>query len=272
MSFTVVIPARYASTRLPGKPLLDIAGKPMIQHVCERAAESGASRVVVATDDARIQSACVKFGAEVVMTSSRHVSGTDRLEEVVRKLDLSGEHRIVNVQGDEPLIPARLIDQVADNLERYPEAAIATLCERLHDTNQIFNPNVVKVVFDREGMAHYFSRAPIPWARDHWTDIGRENFTALDAPAALEPGDGYFRHIGIYGYRASVLRQFVKWPPAPTEQAESLEQLRALYNGARIHVEVAAGTPPAGVDTEADLQRVREWMAESIQVGDARYE
>ena len=268
MSFTVVIPARYASTRLPGKPLLDIAGKPMIQHVCERASESRASRVVVATDDSRIQSACKAFGAEVVMTSPNHVSGTDRLEEVVRKLGLDADHRVVNVQGDEPLIPPRLIDQVAENLERYPDVAIATLCERLHDVEQVFNPNVVKVVFDLEGMAHYFSRAPIPWARDHWGDMLRDDVSKLNSGAALKDGAGYFRHIGIYGYRASVLSRFVSWPPAPTELAESLEQLRALYNGARIHVEVAAGTPPAGVDTEADLQRVRAWMAKSIERGE----
>jgi 3-deoxy-manno-octulosonate cytidylyltransferase (CMP-KDO synthetase) len=267
MSFTVVIPARYASTRLPGKPLLDIAGKPMIQHVCERASESRANRVVVATDDSRIQAACEAFGAEVVMTSPNHVSGTDRLEEVVRKLGLDADHRVVNVQGDEPLIPPRLIDQIADNLERYPDAAIATLCERLHDMEQVFNPNVVKVVFDREGMAHYFSRAPIPWSRDHWGDMRKNNLSTRNSGAALKDGTGYFRHIGIYGYRASVLSRFVSWPPAPAEQAESLEQLRALYNGARIHVEVAAGTPPAGVDTEADLQRVRAWMEKSIEKG-----
>ncbi|WP_417514011.1 3-deoxy-manno-octulosonate cytidylyltransferase [Marinobacter sp.] len=267
MSFTVVIPARYASTRLPGKPLLDIAGKPMIQHVCERASESRAGRVVVATDDSRIQVACEAFGAEVVMTSPNHVSGTDRLEEVVRKLGLDADHRVVNVQGDEPLIPPRLIDQVADNLERYPEAAIATLCERLHDIEQVFNPNVVKVVFDLEGMAHYFSRAPIPWARDHWSDMREGNLSGPNAGSALRDGAGYFRHIGIYGYRASVLSRFVSWAPAPAEQAESLEQLRALYNGARIHVEVAAGTPPPGVDTEADLQRVRAWMTKSDEKG-----
>lgn len=267
MSFTVVIPARYASTRLPGKPLLDICGKPMIQHVCERASESQASRVVVATDDSRIHDACEAFGAEVVMTSPNHVSGTDRLEEVVRKLGLDADHRVVNVQGDEPLIPPELIDQVADNLERYPDAAISTLCERLHDMEQIFNPNVVKVVFGSQGMAHYFSRAPIPWARDYWNSIGKDNLSAPNASAALRDGTGYFRHIGIYGYRASVLSRFVSWPPAPTELAESLEQLRALYNGARIHVEVASGTPPAGVDTEADLQRVRGWMAKYIERG-----
>jgi len=256
MSFTVVIPARYASSRLPGKPLADIAGKPMIRHVCERAAQSRASRVVVATDDRRIQQACENFGAEVVMTSPDHASGTDRLEEVARKLELDPDHRVVNVQGDEPLIPPSLINQVAENLERYPEASIATLCERIHDIGPVFNPNVVKVVFDHQGMAHYFSRAPIPWARDQWPS-GMDSARGL---VSLPDGVGYFRHIGIYGYRASVLSEFVSWSPAPTERVESLEQLRALYNGARIHVDIAAQNPPAGVDTETDLERVRAWL------------
>ncbi|GGC73639.1 3-deoxy-manno-octulosonate cytidylyltransferase [Marinobacter halophilus] len=251
MSFTVVIPARYASSRLPGKPLAMIAGKPMIQHVCERARESRASRVVVATDDARIHEACQSFGAEVVMTSAHHASGTDRLEEVARKLGLDPDHRVVNVQGDEPLIPPALINQVAENLDHYPEAAISTLCERLHDARQVFNPNVVKVVFDGRGMAHYFSRAPIPWARDYWPA------NASVADVDLPDGIGYFRHIGIYGYRASVLGQFVTWAPAPTEQIEALEQLRALYNGACIHVDIADRPPAPGVDTEEDLARVR---------------
>lgn len=255
MSFTVVIPARYASSRLPGKPLADIAGKPMIQHVCERAAESRAQRVVVATDDARIEQACRGFGAEVVMTSPHHASGTDRLEEVAGKLDLDPDHRVVNVQGDEPLIAPELINQVADNLEQYPEAAIATLCERLHDVHQVFNPNVVKVVCDARGMAHYFSRSPIPWARDFWPEGAHPD------ELALPDNIGYFRHIGIYGYRASVLREFVQWPPAPTERVESLEQLRALYNGALIHVDIADQPPAPGVDTEADLERVRALLA-----------
>jgi len=254
MSFTVVIPARYASSRLPGKPLAMIAGKPMIRHVCERAAESRASRVVVATDDRRIEEACRGFGAEVILTSPNHASGTDRLEEVVRRLGFASDHRVVNVQGDEPLLPAELINQVADNLEYHPEAAISTLCERLHDPRQVFNPNVVKVVFDARGMAHYFSRAPIPWARDFWpASAAGEN---VDLPDSI----GYFRHIGIYGYRVSVLSDFVRWVPAPTEQVEALEQLRALYNGAAVHVDIADRPPAPGVDTVEDLERVRKLM------------
>lgn len=266
MSYIVVIPARYASTRLPGKPLADIGGKPMIQHVYERACESGASRVVIATDDSRIESACREFGAEVVMTSADHVSGTDRLEEVARKLNFEPRDRVVNVQGDEPLIPPQLIDQVADNLETFPEAAIATLCEPITDTPTLFNPNVVKVVSDARGMAHYFSRAPIPWARDVWS---KETWSKETWGNELAPGSTptetlpmpastrFFRHIGIYGYRVSLLRAFVNWSPAPTEITESLEQLRALYNGALIHVAEASVKPPAGVDTEQDLERLR---------------
>ncbi|HSP00035.1 MAG TPA: 3-deoxy-manno-octulosonate cytidylyltransferase [Thioalkalivibrio sp.] len=257
MSYTVVIPARYASTRLPGKPLADIAGKPMIRHVYERACESRASRVVIATDDGRIESACAAFGAEVVMTSASHVSGTDRLEEVARKLGFGPDERVVNVQGDEPLIPPELIDQVAANLEAHPDAAIATLCERVSDPDSVFSPNVVKVVFDHRGMAHYFSRAPIPWARDAWQTLSDASGSQLPLPAGIS----HYRHIGIYGYRVSLLRDFVTWAPAPTEMAESLEQLRALYNGARIHVEEACRVPPAGVDTAQDLARLRRVMA-----------
>lgn len=260
MSYIVVIPARYASTRLPGKPLADIGGKPMIQHVYERACESGASRVVIATDDNRIESACLAFGAEVVMTSADHASGTDRLEEVARKLQFEPRDRVVNVQGDEPLIPPQLIDQVAENLEAFPEAAIATLSEPIVDMQTLFNPNVVKVVSDARGMAHYFSRAPIPWARDCW---GKENWsTERSSAQALPVSTGYFRHIGIYGYRVSLLRAFVNWSPAPTEITESLEQLRALYNGALIHVAEASVRPAAGVDTEQDLQRLRAMVTE----------
>lgn len=254
MSYTVVIPARYGSTRLPGKPLADLAGKPMIRHVYERACASKASRVVVATDDQRIVRACQGFGAEVVMTSPDHTSGTDRLQEVASHLGLADDARVVNVQGDEPLMPPQLIDQVADALETFPEAAIATLCERIHSPQELFNPNVVKVVFDHQGFAHYFSRAPMPWARDHWHQG--------EVPVALPASYRAWRHIGIYGYRASLLHQFVRWPAAPTELTESLEQLRALYNGARIHVSEAEVAPPAGVDTPEDLARLSMLMSQ----------
>ncbi|MGM0572071.1 MAG: 3-deoxy-manno-octulosonate cytidylyltransferase [Pseudomonadota bacterium] len=257
MSYTVVIPARYASTRLPGKPLADIGGKPMVAHVHDRALESQARRVIIATDDPRIETACRAFGAEVVMTSPTHASGTDRLEEVARLMDFGPDERVVNVQGDEPLIPPELIDQVAANLETHPDAAIATLCERIPDAASVFNPNVVKVVFDHRGMAHYFSRAPIPWARDAWQAHAGETGSEQVLPGGVD----YYRHIGIYGYRVNLLRDFVNWPPAPAEVTESLEQLRALYNGARIHVEEACRVPPSGVDTQQDLERLRQTMA-----------
>jgi 3-deoxy-manno-octulosonate cytidylyltransferase (CMP-KDO synthetase) len=252
MNYIVVIPARFASTRLPGKPLLDIAGKPMIEHVYERACESKATRVVIATDDPRIEKAAHRFGAEVVMTSPEHASGTDRLEEVSRLMAFGDDEILVNVQGDEPLIPPGLIDQVADNLARHPGASVSTLCEPIEDIESVFNPNVVKVVFDQTGRAHYFSRAPIPWARDPFSEpAGR---------AALPAGIPYYRHIGLYGYRVSLLRDFVRWPVSPLEVSESLEQLRALWHGATIHVAVANEKPAGGVDTHEDLQRLRKWM------------
>lgn len=247
MNFDVIIPARYASTRLPGKPLLDIAGKPMVRHVFERAQESQANRVIIATDDSRIYKAVDAFGADVVMTKDTHPSGTDRLQEVVEQLELPDDAIVVNVQGDEPLIPSLLIDQVAANLAEHPEAGIATLCERIHDLESVLNPNVVKVVFDQQGFANYFSRAPIPWARDCFTEDEKR----------LSDKAEYYRHIGIYAYRVSFLRDYVTWSPSMTEQVECLEQLRALEHGVSIHVDVARVPPKAGVDTEADLERVR---------------
>ncbi len=244
MSFVVIIPARYASTRLPAKPLADIAGKPMIQHVYERARQSAASRVVIATDDQRIEAAARAFGAEVVMTAVDHESGSDRLSEAAQKLGLTPETILVNVQGDEPLIPAAIIDQVAANLAGRPDYGMATLCCPLDHAGQLFEPSVVKVVADRHGRALYFSRASIPFSRKHFPDV----------PPDLAP---WQRHIGIYAYRVSFLRQFVSWAPAPIEQLESLEQLRALWNGASIHVEGAREVPPAGVDTPEDLERLR---------------
>lgn len=245
--FIAVIPARYASSRLPGKPLLDIAGKPMLQHVWEQARKSAAQRVVIATDDPRIVQACEAFGAEVILTREDHSSGTDRLAEVAEKLDLPMEAIIVNVQGDEPLIPPLIINQVAANLAAHPEAAIATLAEPIEDIDSLFNPNVVKVVSDCNELALTFSRAPLPWARD-----------ALAASRDELPADvPYRRHIGMYAYRAGFLRDYVQWGPCWLEQVESLEQLRALWHGVNIHVGDAEQAPPAGVDTQADLERIR---------------
>lgn len=251
MEFIVVIPARYGSSRLPGKPLMEIGGKVMLQHVYEQASRSAASRVVIATDDERIRAAAESFEAEVVMTARDHASGTDRLEEVAAILELEDEAIVVNVQGDEPMIPPAIVDQVAANLAQHPEAGMATLCERIHDVKAVMNPNVVKVVYDRDGFANYFSRAPIPWSRESFADAD---------PHLLSFAE-YYRHIGIYAYRVDFLKNFVVWPPSMSESVECLEQLRALANGVRIHVDLAIETPPAGVDTEQDLERVRKLMA-----------
>lgn len=249
-AFTVVIPARYASTRLPGKPLQDIAGKPMVRHVWEQARRSAAQRVVVATDDARIVEACGAFGAEVLLTRVDHNSGTDRLAEVASQLGLASDAIVVNVQGDEPLIPPAIIDQVAANLAAHPEAGIATLAEPIEDVQALFNPNVVKVVADLNGLALTFSRAPLPWARDAFA-VSRDQLPA-DVP--------YRRHIGIYAYRAGFLHDFVTWGPCWLENTECLEQLRALWHGVRIHVADALEAPSAGVDTPEDLERVRRLL------------
>jgi 3-deoxy-manno-octulosonate cytidylyltransferase (CMP-KDO synthetase) len=247
MAFTVVIPARYGSTRLPGKPLLLIHEKTMVQRVWEQARLSEAERVVIATDDVRILDVAREFGAQVCMTSMEHASGTDRLQQVAQEFALSPDHIVVNVQGDEPLIPPQVINQVAANLGNHTQAGIATLCEQIHTIEDLINPNVVKVVSDAQGMALYFSRAPIPWPRD-----------AFMQERAIMPVSGsWYRHIGIYAYRTGFLHQFVSWPPAPQEQLESLEQLRALHNGVRIHVDMAVQRVPGGVDTEGDLAHVR---------------
>ncbi len=248
--FTVVIPARYASTRLPGKPLQDIAGKPMVQHVWEQAKKSSASRVVVATDDSRIVEACQAFGAEVLLTREDHNSGTDRLAEVATQLGLPADAIVVNVQGDEPLIPPVIIDQVAANLAANPQAGIATLAEPIEDVTALFNPNVVKVVADKNGLALTFSRAPLAWARDAFAK----------SRDVLPAGVPYRRHIGIYAYRAGFLHDFVAWGSCWLEDTECLEQLRALYNGVRIHVADALEAPAAGVDTAEDLERVRHLL------------
>lgn len=251
MGFKVVIPARYGSSRLPGKPLLDIAGKPMFAHVYARACQSGAEEVLIATDDARIEAAARAIGATVVMTSPDHPSGTDRLQEVSRRQGWADDVIVVNVQGDEPLIPPAVIDQVAANLAAAPEAGIATLAESLADATQLFNPNIVKLVRDVRGYAMYFSRAPLPWARDIFA-ASRESLPASGL---------YLRHLGIYAYRAGFLNDYVKWAPAEVEQLEALEQLRALYHGVKIHVDVAAVELPPGVDTAEDLERVRALLA-----------
>ncbi|WP_429155535.1 3-deoxy-manno-octulosonate cytidylyltransferase [Aeromonas veronii] len=254
MSFVVVIPARYASTRLPGKPLADIHGKPMVQHVVEKALQSGADRVIVATDDERVQQALLSTGVEVCMTSPDHQSGTERLAEVCRHYGFAADTIIVNVQGDEPLIPPAIIRQVADNLAA-ATAPMATLSVPIKDAEEAFNPNAVKVVTDKDGYALYFSRASIPWDRDR--------FAASDRIAGSHEqiGDHYQRHIGIYAYRAGFIQRYVDWAPSVLEQVEALEQLRVLWYGEKIHVAQALEAPPVGVDTQADLEKVRTFLA-----------
>ena len=245
--FKVVIPARYASTRLPGKPLRLLDGRPMLQHVHERALQSGAQTVIIATDDPRIEQAAGKFSASVCMTSPEHTSGTERLGEVVERMQWSDDEIVVNVQGDEPLIPPALIQQVADGLAGHADATLATLAHALATATEAQDPNVVKVVTDRSGYALYFSRAAIPYCRDR-----------KDAEAV-----GLLRHVGLYAYRAGFLRHYRNLEPAPIEQAEKLEQLRVLWHGMKIHVGMAVQMPGPGVDTEADLLAVEKLIESS---------
>jgi 3-deoxy-manno-octulosonate cytidylyltransferase (CMP-KDO synthetase) len=251
MSFKIVIPARYASSRLPGKPLLDIAGKPMLQHVFERAYESDAEEVIIATDDQRIADVASKFGADVCMTSEQHRSGTDRLAEVVSQRGFADNDIILNVQGDEPCLPALLINQVAADLAEFPDADMASLFSKIQLEKQVFDPNVVKVVMNAQGYALYFSRAPIPWMRDHFSS---DNPLPADMP--------HYRHIGLYGYRAGFLKHYAEMTPCLLETEESLEQLRALFHGKKIHMSEALISAGHGVDTEADLNEVRQLFTE----------
>ena len=252
MSFTVLIPARLASTRLPDKPLADIGGKPMVVRVAERAARSGAAQVVVAADAPAILEACAAHGVRAIATRADHPSGSDRLAEACELLGLDGDDVIVNVQGDEPLIDPALIDAVAGLLQKQPLAQMGTAAHAIKTVAEFSNPNVVKVVTDARGLALTFSRAPLPW----WRDGFAAGITALPThPAPL-------RHIGLYSYRAAFLRAFPRLPPAPIEQCEALEQLRALWHGHRIAVHVTTDAPGPGVDTPDDLARVRAlWAA-----------
>lgn len=248
--FEVLIPARRASTRLPDKALADIAGVPMVVHVARRAEASGAARVAVATDDAAIAAACHAHGVQAVMTASHHASGTDRIAEAARLLELPPSSTVVNVQGDEPLIDPELIRACAQRLADDSAAAMATAAHPIQEAAEVFNPNVVKVVCDRDGRALMFSRAPLPWRRDAWSD-------GAGPQAALPRGLPFLRHVGIYAFRAEALQRFAALPACELEQAESLEQLRALWNGWRIAVLEVASAPASGVDTPADLERVR---------------
>ena len=245
MNFTVLIPARLASTRLPNKPLADLAGVPMVVRVAQRVAKAGAAQVVVAADNPLIVQACQAHGVAVVLTRVDHASGSDRLAEACDLLNLADQDIVVNVQGDEPLMAPELVRAVAQLLMDTPQASISTAAHAIRSLDEFHNPNVVKVVCDQAGLAHYFSRAPIPYPRD--------------APNQL-PQPAPLRHIGIYGYRVGFLRQFPKLAQAPTELLESLEQLRALWHGHRIAVHITAQAPGPGVDTLADLERVRQLL------------
>jgi 3-deoxy-manno-octulosonate cytidylyltransferase (CMP-KDO synthetase) len=252
MQFRVVIPARYASSRLPGKPLADIGGRPMVLHVLDRALRAGAQEVVVATDDARVQQAVAAAGQHALLTSPQHNSGTERLVEVVETLGWDDDTLVVNVQGDEPLIDPALIREAARQLVLHDDAVMATLAHPIHDHADFVNPNVVKVVADQAGYALYFSRAAIPWPRDAFAQQGSmpENLGAL-------------RHIGLYAYRAGFLRNYAGLAASPLEQAEMLEQLRVLWHGYRISLGITAGAPAPGVDTPDDLARVRALFADA---------
>ena len=253
MSFYVVIPARFGATRLPGKPLLDIAGKPMIQHVYERALESGAEKIIIATDDERIAKAVEGFGGEVCLTSDQHHSGTDRITEVADTLKFSDDQIIVNLQGDEPLMPSSVIKQAAESLTNQAEASMSTVCTKITTAAELFDPHVVKVVRDKNNMAVYFSRASIPWDRD-----------AFASTTEVLPEESiHYRHIGLYAYRVGFLRQYIQWAQCALETMESLEQLRVIWHGHKIHVAEALEVPLAGVDTERDLEVVKSHLSKN---------
>jgi len=253
IDFKVVIPARYGSRRLPGKPLLELAGAPLIRHVYERARECAANAIVIATDDVRIAEVCTAFGADVALTGTDHHSGTDRIAEVATTRGWPRDSILVNLQGDEPCMPPALIDQVARDLAGHGSAGMATLAYPIRDARTLFDPHMVKVVTDADGYALYFSRAPIPWHRDE----------SLGAHEPLPQGVRFLRHIGLYAYRLAFLTRFVNWRPAPLELAESLEQLRVLWHGEAIHVTQALEETGPGVDTQEDVERVIRFLKRS---------
>lgn len=257
--FVALIPARLASTRLPDKPLADLAGKPMVVRVAERARAAGASRVAIATDSARIADAVQAAGFEAIMTRHDHASGTDRLAEAAQRLGLQADEIVVNVQGDEPLVPAALVRAVAGRLAASPDCAIATAAYPIEDLRDFLDPNVVKVVCDRAQHAMYFTRAPIPFERDAMA--GFPQSLPAQLPARLRAAGQPLRHVGLYAYRVAFLEAYPSLARSPLEDLEALEQLRALWHGHRIAVLIAEQAPPPGVDTEADLARVRALLA-----------
>lgn len=248
MDFRVIIPVRLDSTRLPGKPLLDIHGKPMVQHVYERAMDSGAESVVIATDSDEVAEVAESFGAPVCLTASDHQSGTERIAEAIDALEYDDDEIIVNVQGDEPMIRPDIINKVAADIAEHDAIKVSSLCEPIHNIEDLNDTNIVKVLLNRRHFAMYFSRAPIPW------QLGFKTGDAVDLSQC------YYRHVGLYAYRVSVLRDYIDWPESPFEALESLEQLRVLWNGFRIHMTIVEGKLPPGVDTPEDLEKARELM------------
>ncbi len=249
--YKIVIPARYGSSRLPGKPLIDLAGKPMIQHVYERAVATGVKDIVIATDDSRIMDAAKGFGAQVMMTSPNHENGTERIVEVARAMNWQDSDVIVNLQGDEPLIPRELIELTAQGLLQNPQAGMSSLCAAITQASDAFDPNVVKAVLDNQGFALYFSRAPIPWDRELYKN----------GTQAITQQSSVYRHIGMYGYRVSFLKQYEEMEMTALEQTECLEQLRALSYGVKIHMSVIDQPPGHGVDTNEDVKRVEALLS-----------
>jgi 3-deoxy-manno-octulosonate cytidylyltransferase (CMP-KDO synthetase) len=248
MEFRVIIPARYDSTRLPGKVLLKIKDKTILQHVYERAMESGADSVVIATDNAKVSKAAQSFGARVCMTSSEHQSGTERVAEAALALDYAPEEIVVNVQANHPFIPPQAIRQVAEDLEKHDNVKVSSLCQRLTQGADLFNPAVVKVVLNWRNYAIYFSRAPIPW------DTG-----CFQDPEKAVPSEQHHHHIGLYAYRVSFLEEYIQWPPSPLEKIESLEQLRILWNGSRMHMLIFKDRIPPEINTPEDLQKIKQF-------------
>lgn len=251
MQFHIIIPARYASTRLPGKPLRQLAGKPILQHVYEQANKSQAKSVVIATDDVRIKQAAEAFGAEVCMTSTAHTSGTERLAEVIEIKNFAPDDIILNLQGDEPMMPPVCLDQVAALLVTNTDCKMASLCEPIATAEDLFDPNVVKLVLDKNRHAIYFSRAPLPWHRNAFSN----NTRVLPVEPEL-----YYRHIGLYAYRADFIKTYLTLAVSPIEKAESLEQLRVLWHGEKIAMDIARETPGPGIDTEEDLKKVEAML------------
>lgn len=254
MEFHVVIPARFSATRLPGKVLIDINGKPMIQHVYERALESGAESIVIATDDERVKEVAEKFGATVCMTNDSHQSGTERVAEAVNLLDYNDDDIIVNLQGDEPFLPSTIIKQVAQELENHDNVKMASVCCAINTIEELFSANIAKVILNHRKQALYFSRAPIPWERDHFI---------MGEKVAKKMLGTHYRHIGIYAFRASFLQQYIEMEPCEAEQLEFLEQLRVLWNGGRIQMAIVKQNVPRGVDTETDLVAIRKQFSRS---------